>query len=56
MFPEKIIHKISGTKSILMGISDGKNLISPFQQFFDSIKKILILAGRLETNLSFYEI
>ena len=34
----------------------GKNLISVFQQFFASVDKIIILAERLGTTLSFYEI
>ena len=34
----------------------GKNLISVFQEFFASINKILILAGRLSTRLLFYEV
>ena len=33
-----------------------KSLISVFQEFFASIKKILIMGGRLSTRLSFYEI
>ena len=32
----------------------GNGLISVFQEFFASIKKMLILAGRLGTRLSFY--
>ena len=32
----------------------GKGLISIFEEFFASIKKISILAGRLGTRLSFY--
>ena len=34
----------------------GKNLISVFQELFASIDKIFILAGRLGTRLSFYEV
>ena len=33
-----------------------KSLISVFQEFFACINKIYILAGRLGTRLSFYEI
>ena len=33
-----------------------KSLISVFQQFFASINKIFILAERLGTRLSFYEV
>ena len=32
----------------------GKSLISVFEKFFASVKKILILAWRLGTRLSFY--
>ena len=34
----------------------GKVLISVLQEFFASINKIFILAERLDTRLSFYEI
>ena len=34
----------------------GKSLISVFQRFFATINKIFILAGRLSTRLSFYEV
>ena len=34
----------------------GKSLISVLQRFFASIDKIFILAGRLGTRLSFYEV
>ena len=34
----------------------GKSLISVFQHFFGSIDKMFILAGRLGTRLSFYEL
>ena len=33
-----------------------KSLISVFQEFFASINKIFILAGRLGTSLSIYEV
>ena len=33
-----------------------KSLISDFQEFFASINKSFILAGRLSTRLSFYEV
>ena len=33
-----------------------KNLIFVFEEFFASIKKILILAGSLGPSLSFYEV
>ena len=35
---------------------NGKSLISALQEFFASINKISILAGRLGTRLSFYEV
>ena len=34
----------------------GKSLFSIFQEFFARIDKILILAGRLHTRVSFYEV
>ena len=34
----------------------GKTLVSVFQEFFASVNKTFILAGRLSTWLSFYEI
>ena len=34
----------------------GKSLISVFQRFFASMNKILILMGKLDTRLSFYEV
>ena len=33
-----------------------KSLISVFEEFFASINKILILAGRLATRISFYDV
>ena len=33
-----------------------KSLISVFEELFTSIDKIFILAGRLGTKLSFYEV
>ena len=33
-----------------------KNLVFVFEEFFASIKKILILAGSLGPSLSFYEV
>ena len=35
---------------------NGKSLISIFQEFSSSINKTFILAGRLGTRLSFYEL
>ena len=34
----------------------GKSLFSVFLEFFASVNKILIFAGRLDTRLSFYEV
>ena len=53
-----IIHKIYETKtSFHMKIDHyQKSLISVFQEFFASINKIFILAGRLGTSLSIYEV
>ena len=34
----------------------GKRLIAIFEDFFTSIKKIFIIAGRMGTKLSFYEV
>ena len=34
----------------------GRSLISAFQEFFASVNKTFILAGRLDTRLSFYEV
>ena len=50
-----IIHKISETTLCELA-QYGKSLISIFQEFFASINKIFILAGRLGTRLSFYEV
>ena len=37
-------------------VHNRKCLISVFQEFFASINKTFILAGRLSTGLSFYEV
>ena len=34
----------------------GKSLISVFQEFFTSLNKIFILAGRLGTRILFFEV
>ena len=36
--------------------AQAKSIISIFQEIFASIKKIYILAGRLGTRISFYEV
>ena len=49
------IHKIFETNSRFHVKLRG-SLISVFQEFFASIDKIVILAGRLGTRLSSYEV
>ena len=52
-----IAHKIFETSSSFHKIADnGKSLISVFQEFTATINKTFILAGRLGTRLSFYEV
>ena len=49
--------KIYGTDSSFHGIAHNtKSLISIFQEFSSSINKAFILAGGLDTRLSFYEV
>ena len=50
-----ITRKISDTNSSEIA-HNGKSLISIFQEFSSSINKIFILARRLDTRLSFYEV
>ena len=56
-FSPAIIHKIFETNSFSCKTAHyGKSLISVFQKFFASVNKIFLLAGRLSTRLSFYEV
>ena len=50
-----IIHKIFETNSCEIAHYE-KILISVFQEFVANINKIFILAGRLGTRLTFYEV
>ena len=52
------IHKIFETNSSFQVkyCTTKKSLISVFQEFFANIDKNLILTGRLDTRLSFYEV
>ena len=58
MFPETITHKILETNSKFSYEVEhnGKGLVSVFQEFSAIINKTFILAGRLGTRLSFYEV
>ena len=53
-FPQTITHKI--TLTLVSMWNSAQRLVSVFQEFFASIKKILSLGGRLCTRLSFYEV
>ena len=58
MFPETITHKIFETNSIfpVKERTVGKILVSVFEEISASINKTVILAGRLHTRLSFYDV
>ena len=51
LFETTTIHKIFETNSSFHVAQYRKNLVSVFQEFFASINKIFILAGRLEIFL-----
>ena len=58
MFAEIITHKIFETNSSfhLKWRENERSLISVFQEFSASVKKTFILAVRLGTRVSFYEL